>query len=62
MEFSWNFRVLWGELSFIHLSVVFRPKSKKNRIEWKIFQGCFKKKKKKKKAHEQIEFHKTVQD
>ena len=35
----------------MHLSVVFRPKSKKNRIEWKIFLGFLKKKKKKKKKH-----------
>ena len=34
--------------------------SKKNRrIEWKIFQGCFKNKKEKK-AHEEIEFHDSI--
>ena len=29
-------------------------------IEWKIFQGCFKNKKEK--AHEEIEFHNSIQD
>ena len=41
----------------IHVCIVSKRKSKNNRIEWKIFQGCFKTKKKKK--HKEIEFHKN---
>ena len=51
MEFSWNFIVSLGVLKKIWLEryifvFVSKPKNKKNKwIEWKIFQGCLKKRK-----------------
>ena len=69
MHFSWIFREfqsLYIHKSFLYACLqVSKPKSKKNRrIEWKIFQGCFKNKKERieLKTHEEIKFHNSVQD
>ena len=51
--------------TFLYASLeVSKAKSKKNkRIEWKIFQGCFKTKNKNKKKHKEIEFpNNSIQD
>ena len=60
-DFSGNFRVH----IYIQLNLnqrVSKSKIKKNRrIEWKIFQGCFKKEKEKT-THKETEFHNSTQD
>ena len=48
-DFSRNFRVYtYIQVSFTHVCKYLNQSKKNRRIEWKIFQGCFKNKKEKK--------------